>query len=64
MLSPLEVAQADVVFAEGALAVARERRAEAIRAAMASGASGREVARVIGLSHEAVRKIAASSLTT
>ena len=58
-MTDVEKAHAKVVFAEGALAVAREHRADAIREAVASGVSLREVGRTLGLTHEAVRKIAA-----
>lgn len=54
----IESAHKKVVEAEGALALARDARREQIRLALTDGASLREIARAVGLTHEAVRKIA------
>jgi transposase len=58
MTSTLEDAQRALTTAEGAAGRARHVRNEAVRAALRGGMSTREVARVIGVSQQAVQKIA------
>ena len=57
-LTDVEKAHAKVLLAEGDVVVAREHRANVIREAVAAGISLRGIGRAIGMTHEAVRKIA------